>query len=130
DGGHGAKTIERAPQHDHEHARIAAFRPRELGHLAPREQGAGAYQRLATAGQMVAKGHVHLLWNSADMNNSTRACWRVSARPTACITSGDTEDPSTLSMTSWGSVRLDTRSAKLLATSSRRPIPAIQDASA
>jgi len=24
--------------------------------------------------QMVAKGHAHLLWNSADMNNSTSAC--------------------------------------------------------
>src|SRR5882762_8389413 len=123
------QSIERAPQHDDEHARIAARRPRKPGHLAPCKQSTGAEQRFATAGQVVAKGHGHLLWNSADMNNSTSACWRVSARPTACITSGETEDPSTVSMTSWGSVRLDTRSAKLLATSSRRPMPSIQDAS-
>ena len=52
---HGAQPVERAPQHDDEHARIAAFGARQLGHLGPGEQGAGADQRLAAAGQMAAR---------------------------------------------------------------------------
>ncbi len=74
DGGDRTEAIERAPQHNDEHARIAALGAREPRHLAPREQAACADQRLATSWQMVAKGHAHLLWNSADMNNSTSAC--------------------------------------------------------
>ena len=84
-----AEAIERAPQHNDEHARIAALGACEPRHLAPGEQAAGAEQRLAARWQMVAKGHAHLLWNSADMNSSTSACCRLSARPTACFTSGD-----------------------------------------
>ena len=75
-----AQPVERAPQHDDEHARIAAFRPRELRHLAPGEQG--CRRRSAPRGGWAdgGKGHAHLLWNSADMNSSTSACWRLSAR--------------------------------------------------
>ena len=74
DGGDRTEAIERAPQHNDEHARIAALGAREPRHLAPCEQAACADQRFATSWQMVAKIHAHLLWNSADMNNSTSAC--------------------------------------------------------
>jgi hypothetical protein len=74
DRGHRAQAVESASQHDDEQARIAALRARELGHLSPRKKRAGADQQLAAAGQMAAKTHAHLLWNSADMNNSASAC--------------------------------------------------------
>ena len=54
---HGTQPVERAPQHDHQHARIATFRTGELRHLRPGKQGAGADQRLAAAGQVKARGH-------------------------------------------------------------------------
>ena len=50
DRGHGTQPVERAPQHDDEHARIATFGAGELRHLRPGKQGAGADQRLAAAG--------------------------------------------------------------------------------
>jgi hypothetical protein len=56
-----AQTIERAPQHDDEQARIAALRARQLWHLRPCEQSTGADQHLAATGQVLAKGHGHLL---------------------------------------------------------------------
>ena len=89
---HRAESIERAAQHDDEQARIAALGARQPRHLAPGKQRAGAEQRFAAAGQMSgAEGHAHLLWNSADMNSSASACCRLSARPTACFTSADTQ---------------------------------------
>ena len=112
DGRDRTEPIERASQHDDEHARIAALGAREPGHLAPCEQRAGAEQGLATARQMVAKTHVHLLWHSADMNNSASACWRLSARPTACFTSAETDDAKAVSITSCGSTLPAMRSAK------------------
>jgi hypothetical protein len=47
---HRAEAVERAAQQDDEQARIAPFGPRQLRHLAPGKQRAGAEQRLAAAG--------------------------------------------------------------------------------
>ena len=76
-GSHGTEAVKCAAEHDHQHARIAAFGAREFGKLGPRKQGAGADQCLAAARQVRAGSHCHLLWNSADMNSSASACWRA-----------------------------------------------------
>src|SRR5262249_53516391 len=124
-----AEPIERAPQDDHEQARIAALGAREARDLRPRKQGAGAEEHIAAGQHMRGQAHDHPLGKSADMNNSASACWRLSARPTACITSGVTVPPYTLSMIAPGSALSAIRSATALAMSSRRPMPSIQLAS-
>jgi uncharacterized protein (DUF1501 family) len=57
---------------------------------------------------------------------SARACWRLSARATAVRVSVEAIGPRAVSITSFGSIRSATRSAKLLAMSSRGPMVSIQ----
>ena len=57
DRGHHREPVERAAQHDHEHARIAALGAGDPGHVRPGEEHARAQQQLAACRGMEANGH-------------------------------------------------------------------------
>ena len=77
---HGGKAVERAAQHDHQQARIAAFGQRHARQMGPGEQHAGgraAVRGGRERGEFI--GH-HRLWNSGAISSSASACGRLSAR--------------------------------------------------
>ena len=57
DGGHHREPVERATQHDDEHARIAALGAGDPGHVGPGEEHARAQQQLAACRGVEANGH-------------------------------------------------------------------------
>jgi len=111
------KPVQRAPQHDGEEARVAAFRARNARHIGPGEQRARAEQQFA-AGRGV-RVHDHLHWNSGAISTRVSACGLLSARATARRVSSDASGPSAVSSIAAASSRSPLRWAKMLAMSSR-----------